>query len=731
MRFFKNIVTFAALCATFASALTQNATDGYYELSSAQDLREFVDLVNGLDERSDEEGNPEKWFNPEKAAPNLNARLMQDIRVGSVEEGSKFDDNHYFVNFASNPAQVNFPETSTWQPINNFSGTFDGQGYSISGIFVGADPDTSKDSNGDPIKDANGAYTIKPKVYATTAGFFINLLNGAEIKDLRITDSYFAANGRVGSLAATTDGNVTVKGYQFEGMIYSDDLRNANDPSRFAGGIIGEVKAGELTASNIIAEGSIQHGINNSAGNYAGGLIGLVSGTANLKNCYSKVQIVNKYEHGIHGTKKGKVDNNSSVFCAGSGTDCNARTVCGQNTALSVCKKAFGENIANYFNEDANYKAYGVIYDYDIATNKLIAHITEWMKEKPENEPWQYKLDENGDKIVLDTLNIPKEMFVDSVDFDRVFSGKNSTIMLPFDIVPSKVTAISKCIVDEGEDFKPLKFNTFDSENASISYDENEKKYQIGATTEISEIKANTPYLVDGVKGNIHFCGPVTLKAVNSKTTLPPITIQDQWKFVGTYKTMLTTSGGKSDYEKDSNLGRIYGFVGTENVPYIGESTFSIGQFAKAGHNVRTREMRAYLIYSGKTIAPMAAPPYKNMNRAAPAATVLDLSGEDLPNSIDVIVDEKEIVVPKKVTVVDSTLKPTKVVATITFEYPSAEDDDEENAEEGTTAITKPFISPLKSNKVESWRDIKGRRLNGSPNVPGTYFKNGIPVIIK
>lgn len=718
MRLWKNIVTFTAVCATFASALTQNATDGYYELSTAQDLRDFVNLVNGSDE--------------EPAQPGLKARLLTDIRVGSVEESSKFDENHHFVNFNTNPAQVNFPETNTWQPINNFRGTFDGQGYTISGIFFGAEPDTLKDNNGDPIQDANGAYTIKPKVKTTTAGFFVKLSSGSEIKDLRITDSYFAANGRVGSLAATTEGSVTVKGYQFEGMIYSDDLRNEMDPSRYAGGIIGEVKGATLDASNIIAEGSIQHGISNSAGSYAGGLIGLVSGDANLKNCYSKVQIVNKYDHGIHGTKKGSVNNNSSVFCAGSGSDCNNRNACGQNTALNVCKKAFGENIANYFNEDANYKAYGVIYDYDIATNKLIAHITEWMKEKPENEPWQYKLDENGDKIVLDTLNIPKEMFVDSVDFDRVFSDKSSTIMLPFDIAPSKVTATSKCIVDDGEEFKPLKFNTFDSESASITYNDTENKYQIGATTEVSEIKANTPYLVDGVDGNIHFCGPVTLKAVNSKTSLPPIAIQDQWKFVGTYKTMQTTSGGKSDYEKNSNLGKIYGFVGTADVPYIGESTFNIGQFAKAGHNVRTREMRAYLIYSGSTIAPMAAPPYnRDISKAAPAAATLDLSDEDLPNTIDVIVDEKEIVVPKKVTVVDNTLKPTKVVATITIEYPSDEADVEEDPEEGTTAITKPFISPLKSNKVDSWRDIKGRRLNGKPNVPGTYFKNGIPVIIK
>ncbi|MCQ2096629.1 MAG: hypothetical protein MJY87_01635 [Fibrobacter sp.] len=93
--------------------------------------------------------------------------------------------------------------------------------------------------------------------------------------------------------------------------------------------------------------------------------------------------------------------------------------------------------------------------------------------------------------------------------------------------------------------------------------------------------------------------------------------------------------------------------------------------------------------------------------------------------------EEKEIIMPTRTFIKDTTIKPTVIVSTIRLEYPSGEDEENDDPEEGTTFIKKPFISPLKSNKLDSRRDIKGRRLNGKPNFPGTYFKNGIPVIIK
>ncbi len=744
MRFLKSIVTVAALCATFASAAISPDAGGYYNLATANDLREFVSLVNG-----GESTDPQ---------PGLNARLTQNIQLVDFS----------IVSFNDTGADINLPKYNTISPMQNFSGTFDGQGFSISGLYIGGlvVESTSETTleNGEVQKDTTWTY-------AREAGFIINLNDKAVIKDLRIVDSYFSANKQVGSLAARASGNVTIQGYQFSGVIKADSLQrkcpsddevcNSNSESIVGdtvGGVIGHVQSGAtLSMSNMIVESWFTHNMKENGGRNVGGFIGVNDGKMDFYSCYSKVLIVNKRDRGVQGknnkTDDAKVNSHGSVYCSGTGDKCNVKSLCTEPdrdangvvkkdsegkekikdiTNINVCREIFGDKLTEALNKDSSYKATGVSYEY--TNNKLIAHITEWTRENPnwpENPGTIVKTKEDGKDSVLEYLKIPQDIYVDSVDFDRIFSGKSSTIMLPFDIESSRITATSKCIVEEGETFEPLKFNKFNG-SSSIKYNENKQKYEINATTEVSEIKASTPYLVDGLSGQMHFCGPVTLKKITPESRYEYVSsIQNDWKLVGTYKTMLTTSEGSSAYESSSNLGKIYGFVGTQNVPYIGESTFSIGQFAKAGHNVRTREMRAYLIYSGKNIAPNAAPPYRNMNRAAPATTVLDLSDEDLPNAIDVIVEEKEIVIPPRTFIKDTTVMSPVIVSTIRLEYPSAEDDDEENAEEGTTAITKPFISPLKSNKVESWRDIKGRRLNGRPNVPGTYFKNGIPVIIK
>lgn len=668
--------------------------DGCYEIGTAAELFGFADIVNGI--RNAE--NPEEYS--QAPQPGVCGKLVADIRVVAVDSPSG-KGNHVV---SDDLKTANVPEENHWTPMVNFSGTFDGQGHSISGIFFG---------------------TSKEEIYAAEAGFIINLQDGAVIKNLRILDSYFAANTSAGSLAANVSGSVSIKGFEFSGII---------DKAGKAGGVFGNIVSNaKLALHNIIAEGAVT----STNEQTTGGIIGSSdAGSAiTFYSCYSKILVGGSFQRGVIGrivTAKDPENsskdlftliNNSSIFCAGTGDKCNLQKLCTDGASsenkndVSVCKERFSQSLNDSLQTNKYYKAHGVNFEYNADKQIIIAHITEWMKD----DNGEY-IEENGERVVLDSLYIPAEVYVDSVDFDRVFSDKSSTITLPFNIAASKITASATC-----EDYEPLKFNTFD--NASITLGD-EKKYEIEVTTEIQEITAHTPYLVKGINGNIHFCGPVTLQKTRSSSG-KTISLNKEWKIVGTYRTMLTTSADTGSYENTANLGKIYGFVGTADVPYIGESTFQIGQFAKAGHNVRTREMRAYLIYSGNQIAPNAAPPYRNMNRAAPATTVLDLSDEDLPNTIDVIVDEKEIVVPKKVTVLDSTLIPTRVLATITFEYPSDEDDNEENSEESTTAIAKPFISPLKSNKLDSWRDIKGRSLNGKPNIPGTYFKNGIPVIIK
>lgn len=658
---------------------TPTLVDGCYQITNAGELFGFADIVNGI--RNAE--NPEEYS--QAPQPGVCGKLVADIRVVAVDSPS--DKGNHVV--SDDLKSVSVPEDNHWTPMMNFSGTFDGQGHTISGLYYSGN----------------------------NAGFFASL-SGAKIKNLRITDSYFEAENKVGSLAANISGTTTIEGYQFIGII------NTNGSETNAGGVIGSISASsELTLFNVIVEGTVVPNIKNSSG----GVIGYSESNTKISfnTCYVKVLVGGSFQRSVIGdiitTEKSiNLVNNSSIYCAGTGEKCNYKNMCkytviddetkkeqeAANKNVSVCRERFAQSLIDTLLNKQKIELKGISIEQDENNpTKIIAHITEW---KTFNEE------------VLEELSISQDMMVDSVDFDRVFSGKSSTIMLPFDIAPSNVKDANGYLVN---------FNTV----PSLSYDEELGKWNATATTETAVIEAHRPYLISSVTGNIHFHGPVTLKKTTNKINKQEIQINEHeistndpnWTLVGTYKTMLTTStteGTASEYEKESNLGRIYGFVGT-NVKENEDDenyTFSIGQFAKAGHNVRTREMRAYLIYKGTQIAVNPAPSLNGVTKFAPLAIAID----DLPNAIEINVTNKPIIEGEQITTF------TKIVNVIKIEVPE-ESCDAEKCEDDITTISKPFLAQLKANKVDRWQDAMGRRLKNKPTKHGTYFKNGIPVIIK
>ena len=132
------------------------AADGTYLIYTAENLKEFAAIVNGTDGTSTDS--------------DANAKLMNDI---VLNEKIKVDDNG---------AVTNQEKLSEWIPIgtssiNSYKGTFDGNGKTISGLYIKSTADYQGlfgRVNGGTVKDLSvsgsvTADTLQPQGAATRA----------------------------------------------------------------------------------------------------------------------------------------------------------------------------------------------------------------------------------------------------------------------------------------------------------------------------------------------------------------------------------------------------------------------------------------------------------------------------------------------------------------------------------------------------------------------------------
>ena len=149
----------------------------------------------------------------------------------------------------------------TWVPVKLFSGTLDGQGYSIKGMYVDYG-------------------------YVNGGGLFVNLegdsLGAAVVKNLGIENSFIDGGERVGSIAGITKGTVII-----ENCYNASTIFGAYGPT---GGFIGLANNGsDITITNSFNVGRIN---DNSKGSRSGGLIGWL-------NSGAKATIINSYNAGF------------------------------------------------------------------------------------------------------------------------------------------------------------------------------------------------------------------------------------------------------------------------------------------------------------------------------------------------------------------------------------------------------------------------------------------------
>ena len=139
---------------------------------------------------------------------------------------------------------------NTWIPIMNWDGMFDGQGHTISGIYI----------------DGSG-----------TMGLFKSTKKDSVVKNLRVTNSYLknnsTSNAYTGGVAGTAGGEFNT--------IYSDVIIESTGIG--AGGIVGYLGAGTPKIINCWFDGQIR--MKKDTGNSAGGILGYATVGAKIEHC--------------------------------------------------------------------------------------------------------------------------------------------------------------------------------------------------------------------------------------------------------------------------------------------------------------------------------------------------------------------------------------------------------------------------------------------------------------
>ncbi len=217
------------------------AKDGYYEISTAEQLKSFATMVN----------------NGEHA---LNARLMDDIRVVSSAA------------VPWKPIGYDYDYASSKNP--HYSGTFDGQGHTISGLYI-----QPGSTNKDTVNDRGYHYQ----------GLF-GICRNATIKNLTVASSTVnALTTGMGAIAGRTEGNTTIENCHSSADFVRDDKVLWNYTYGF-GGIVG-IATGDTVIRNCSNSGYIK-----GLGGATGGIVGEASYTVTVENCSNSGHV---YSRGI------------------------------------------------------------------------------------------------------------------------------------------------------------------------------------------------------------------------------------------------------------------------------------------------------------------------------------------------------------------------------------------------------------------------------------------------
>lgn len=607
--------------------------DGCYQIGSKDELKDFASLVNQSE-------------NPEKDAC---AVLTADIDC----------------------------ENTGWSPLQNFAGTIDGQGHTITRLYQ------------------NGSSKV---------GFVGSAVDGAVLKNLRIDDSYFfAQNSAAGLIGSVESGSVTIDNCSFSGLVDYKQGIFGNKPAQNLGGLVGGVKAGAtLTLTNSYNEGNVRTesawglGWVGGYGEGLGGLVGDIEGSAVIRDCYSTGTVsATKEDTGIN-PLVGGVSNPNNLVAQNVG--CVTSDKCDDVVpASAVVQKKDPQELAQTVNSTAATNMgkglVGISIEYNPSLNKIIATI------------------HDGATV----LTIPKDITVDSVYYDREYTNQKSTYVLPFTTAAGNV---------QGADF-------YKPEQMNITSD---NKWEVGITKiESGNLEAHTPYIVEPGEsgGYLSIRGPVTLKAVDG---IAGSTSFDGWALKGVYTDKTWTSEQNVD-----EFGRVYGFSSKGYFAKSGTKghagVFRAYLLAPSSSSSSSRPM---FKAADDTVMAVAADSSAEDSTAVDTEVVdsakidssmadtaaIDSAKAELPSQILMRVlgtDEKDFPVVEVEVEIDESL----------FEIVELPEPDMVNTDSAETTAIQKWRGTSSDVRKNQWRDIKGRSMTRKPSAKGVYLENAVPVMVK
>ncbi len=270
----------------------------YYLIYTAEQLETFRDKVNG-------------------GEANANGKLMADI---DLNPGYTFDEDGTYI--YSDEGEE--PEILSWNPIGYYEGSrenlaytgiFNGNGYTVSGIYINAADDTNQ-------------------------GLFGYLGTDGIVQGLTVSNSYVLADSYVSSIVARNEG--TIQNCENNGYVYGyyaggiagqnagDIIECVNtafiDGTGYNGGIAGYNNSGEISSCYNTGD------INGTT--TVGGITGSNTSSASITNCYNTGDINSdtSYAGGIAGSNTATIENCYNVGNV-DGTS-NTGGVAGRRTGL-------------------------------------------------------------------------------------------------------------------------------------------------------------------------------------------------------------------------------------------------------------------------------------------------------------------------------------------------------------------------------------------------------------
>ena len=275
--------------------------------------------------------------NPYRVATKLDLEAVADNPSAHYKQTANIvvNDPSYFefekgVIATSNGAQ-------TWEPIQNFTGSYDGGNFYITGLYVTED-------------NANG-------------GLFAEI-NGGTVKNLNLDFALIESDDYAGVLAGKIEGAATVEHCMTAGSVIGMTTKSMNTAGGLAG-LVGE----DATVTNSVSYATVTGATSYSAN--VGGIVGLNNGT--ITNCGYLGELLGTATYydaaigGIAGYNSGNIDNCRVAGTVGGEStamvnDCYVGGVAGVNKGnVENCQNDAEVSVKNFSNGDSVCAAGGIV----------------------------------------------------------------------------------------------------------------------------------------------------------------------------------------------------------------------------------------------------------------------------------------------------------------------------------------------------------------------------------